>query len=95
MINKLKGNIKIKTHGSMKQSEYLETFNKCTIWIGSLASYRKGLADECALNIREMLAMGLPVFLVHKDTALPIHFPFNFSEGENISDILQFANKMS
>lgn len=95
LINKLKGNIKIKIHGSMKQSEYLEIFNKCTIGIGSLAMYRIGLTDGCTLKVREMLAMGLPVFSGHKDTALPIDFPFYFSEGGNISDIFQFANKMS
>mgnify|MGYP001267836321 CR=1 FL=1 len=94
-INKFNGKIAIKIHGSMKQSEYLKIFDKCTIGIGSLAMYRIGLTDGCTLKVREMLAMGLPVFSGHKDTALPIDFPFYFSEGGNIDAILYFANKMS
>ena len=94
-INNMNGKIIIKIHGSMKQSAYMKIFDKCTIGIGSLAMYRIGLTDGCTLKVREMLAMGLPVFSGHKDTVLPIDFPFYTSEGGNIPDILHFANKMS
>ena len=33
--------------------------------------YRNGLTDGCTLKVREILAMGLPIFSGHKDTALP------------------------
>ena len=57
--------------------------------------YRVGLTDGCTLKVREMLAMGLPVFSGHKDTALPKDFPYYFSEGGNIEDIIKFSIKVA
>ena len=57
--------------------------------------YRNGLTDGCTLKVREMLAMGLPIFSGHKDTALPDNFPYYFSEGGNIEDIIEFSKKVA
>ena len=93
-INNKKGSIEIRYYGNLKQEEYLRIFNKCIIGIGSLAMFRVGLTDGCTLKVREMLAMGLPVFSGHKDTALPKNFPYYYSEGGGIKVMLDFANKM-
>lgn len=94
-INQFNSKIKIKVYGPLKQEEYWKIFCKCNIGIGSLAMHRIGLTDGCTLKVREMLAMGLPIFSGHKDTALPLDFPYYFSEGGNIEDIIRFSNKVS
>ncbi len=95
LINKFNGKIKIKVYGRLKQKDYWKIFCKCNIGIGSLAMYRIGLTDGCTLKVREMLAMGLPIFSGHKDTALPLDFPYYHSKGGDIEDIIRFTQKVS
>ena len=95
IINQSNGKIKFKTYGTLKQKEYWKIFCSCNIGIGSLAMYRNGLTDGCTLKVREMLAMGLPIFSGHKDTALPEDFPYYFSKGGNIDDIIKFSGKVA
>ena len=95
LINKFNGKIKIKVHGTLKQHEYWKIFCKCNIGIGALAMHRIGLTDGCTLKVREMLAMGLPIFSGHKDTALPLDFPFYHSKGGDLQDIIKFTEKVS
>ena len=95
LINKFNGKIKIKVYGPLRQKEYWKIFCKCHIGIGSLAMYRIGLTDGCTLKVREMLAMGLPIFSGHKDTALPLNFPYYYSKGGDIDDIIKFTEKVS
>ena len=95
IINQSNNKIKFKVYGTLKQQEYWEIFCNCNIGIGSLAMYRNGLTDGCTLKVREMLAMGLPIFSGHKDTALPDDFPYYFSEGGNIEDMIEFSRKVA
>lgn len=96
LINNKKGNIEIKNYGNIRQKEYIKVFKKCTIGIGSLAMHRVGLTDGSTLKVREMLAMGLPVFSGHKDTAIPNNFPYYYYSMEiDINKIIDFAHKMS
>ena len=95
IINQSNKKIKFKVYGTLKQKEYWKIFCNCNIGIGSLAMYRNGLTDGCTLKVREMLAMGLPIFSGHKDTALPDDFPYYFSEGGNIEDIIEFSRKVA
>ena len=95
IINQCNGKIKFKTYGTLKQKEYWKIFCSCNIGIGSLAMYRNGLTDGCTLKVREMLAMGLPIFSGHKDTALPEDFPYYYSKGGNIDDIINFSGKFA
>ena len=96
LINNKKGNIKIKNYGNLRQKEYLKVFEKCIIGIGSLAMDRVGLTDGSTLKVREMLAIGLPVFSGHKDTALPNDFPYYYYSTEvNLDKIIYFADKMT
>jgi len=95
IINQSNGKIKFKVYGTLEQKEYWKIFCNCNIGIGSLAMYRNGLTDGSTLKVREMLAMGLPVFSGHKDTALPEDFPYYFSEGGNIEDIIDFSIKVA
>ena len=95
IINQSNSKIKFKVYGSLKQKEYWKIFCNCNIGIGSLAMYRNGLTDGCTLKVREMLAMGLPIFSGHKDTALPNDFPYYYSKGGNIDDIIEFSRKVA
>ena len=95
IINQTNKKIRFKVYGTLKQKEYWKIFCNCNIGIGSLAMYRNGLTDGCTLKVREMLAMGLPIFSGHKDTALPDDFPYYFSEGGNIEDIIEFSRKVA
>ena len=95
LINEFNGKIRIKVYGPLQQEEYWKIFCKCNIGIGSLAMHRIGLTDGCTLKVREMLAMGLPIFSGHKDTALPLNFPYYFSKGGDLDAIIKFAKKVS
>lgn len=94
-INQSNSKIKFKVYGTLKQKEYWKIFCNCNLGIGSLAMYRNGLTDGSTLKVREMLAMGLPIFSGHKDTALPEDFPYYFSEGGDIEDIIKFSEKVA
>jgi len=57
-------------YGVMTSTQYMEILAKCDFGIGSLALERQGLTEAATLKIREMLAIGLPVYSGHKDMAL-------------------------
>lgn len=58
-------------HGLMDRSDYYPILAKCDYGITSLALDRKSLREASTLKVREMLALGLPVFSGHADVALP------------------------
>ena len=65
-------------HGSMFAQEFRPIIEKCDIAIASLAMDRQNLTEGATLKVREMLAMGLPMYSTHKDTALDLDFPYFF-----------------
>lgn len=56
--------------GVMRFDEYRTILDKCDFGIGSLALERKSLTEAATLKVREMLALGLPVYSGHNDVAL-------------------------
>ncbi|PJI29646.1 hypothetical protein [Acinetobacter pseudolwoffii] len=91
-IEKNKNKEKIIVHGVLNQQQYLDIASKCDIGLGSLALYRKNLYEASTLKVREMLAMGLPVFSGHKDAALKTDFQYyKYSENFSFDELMQFA----
>lgn len=91
-IEKNKNKEKIIVHGVLNQQQYLDIASKCDVGLGSLALYRKNLNEASTLKVREMLAMGLPVFSGHKDVAFNEEFTFyQHSQDFNLSQLLAFC----
>ncbi|WP_168394051.1 glycosyltransferase [Acinetobacter indicus] len=88
--NKYKERIII--HGVLSKVEYLKIVSKCDVGLGSLAMYRQNLKEGSTLKVREMLAMGLPVFSGHKDVAFDNDFQYyKYSENFVHEELMQFA----
>lgn len=64
-------NVRIVKHGVMKPNNYHKVMAMADFGIGSLAMDRQNLNEGSTLKIREMLALGLPVYSGHADLALP------------------------
>jgi hypothetical protein len=82
-------------HGRQKESEYRNILNRCHIGIGSLAMGRIRMEEGATLKVRELLAMGLPLYSGHTDTALPSNFPYYFIGNGDIDEIVTFAKKVA
>lgn len=79
-------------HGFMEESEYRTVLDRCDIGLSSFALERERLTEACTLKVREMLAMGLPVYSGHKDAALPADFPFYRNEVSiSIKNMVDFG----
>ena len=50
--------------------------------------------EGATLKVREMLAMGLPIYSGHVDTALPPEFPYYVNGEVDISAIIDFAQRV-
>lgn len=59
-----------RAYGVMDFSSYSTILEKCDFGLASLALERKKLGEASTLKIREMLALGLPVYSGHRDIAL-------------------------
>lgn len=82
-------------HGFMERKAYLEVLAKADVGLGSLALDRQNMIEGSTLKVREMLAMGLPVWANHKDTSLPSDFVY-YHQADKVSldSILGFAVEM-
>lgn len=79
-------------HGQLDRESYIKIAEKCDVGLASLALHRQNLKEASTLKVREMLAMGLPVFSCHKDVAFNNDFPFyKYKEEFNFEDILEFC----
>lgn len=63
-------------HGFLQPDAYDAILARCDAGLGSLAMDRQNLREGATLKVREMLAIGLPVYSGHRDTALPEAFPY-------------------
>lgn len=59
-----------KMHGILRDSEYRPILEMCDVGIASLAMERQNLREGSTLKVREMLAMGLPIYSGHQDMVL-------------------------
>lgn len=85
----------ILVHGRKEQAEYRQLLDRCDGAIGSLAMHRIELTEGSTLKVREMLALGLPVFSGHVDTAIPKDFPYmKVASGEwNLLTLIDFLER--
>lgn len=91
-IEKNKNKEKIIMYGTLNQQQYLNIASKCDAGLGSLALYRKSLEEASTLKVREMLAMGLPVFSGHKDASFNEDFDFySYSHEFDLYHLLSFC----
>lgn len=78
-------------HGRLKEDAYRRILDRCHIGLGSLAMDRIEMEEGATLKVREMLAMGLPLYSGHRDTALPAAFPYYKIGDGDFDGILAFA----
>lgn len=91
-IKKNKYKQRIIIYGALSKFEYLKIVSKCDVGLGSLAMFRQDLKEGSTLKVREMLAMGLPVFSGHKDAAFSEYFEFYlYSQNFEFSNLLDFC----
>ena len=82
-------------HGHLTTVAYRTLLAECDVGLGSLAMDRQNLREGTTLKVREMLAMGLPVYSGHKDAALPNDFAYYAHRRTvDIDDLCEFARTM-
>lgn len=91
-----------KIHGSMSEDAYREILAECHIGIASLAMERQNLTEGSTLKVREMLAMGLPIYSGHHDIALDdkltwilVDRTVDFSRLLNFAESVRHVNRSS
>lgn len=93
-IQRLAKRNQILIHGQLDQSQYKVIASKCDIGIASLALHRQGLTEACTLKVREMLAMGLPVYSGHKDSAFNNDFEFyKYESKPTLKNLIKYATE--
>ena len=79
-------------YSSLCEKSYRSVFSECHVGLGSLAMYRNDLEEGATLKVREMLAMGVPVYSGHRDTAIPDEFPYyRIHQGNILKEIIDFS----
>jgi glycosyltransferase involved in cell wall biosynthesis len=81
-----------KHYGLLDTNSYRPILEECDFGVASLALDREGLSEGSTLKVREMLAMGLPVYSGHKDIALDESQSFiRVTSHPVLSEILEFG----
>lgn len=91
-INALKAAGTVTLHGRLQEPEYRKIMARCCLGIGSLAMDRIDMVEGATLKVREMLAMGLPVYSGHVDTALPVDFSYYLNGKCSFDELVEFAD---
>lgn len=81
-------------HGHMAQSDYFKVLSQCDVGLASFSLQKKRLKEASTLKVREYLAMGLPVYSGHIDTAIPKQFPFYRIGPPILEQITDYAVSM-
>ena len=80
--------------GFLEETQYRSILDRCHVGIGSLALERANLSEAATLKVREMLAMGLPVYSSHRDGSLPDDFSYYLNDDTvTISRLFDFARQ--
>lgn len=84
--------ISVFQHGVMELKDYRNIMAGCDFGIGSLAMDRQNLTEGSTLKVREMLALGLPVYSGHKDLALPHAAAWaKVVDSVSLTDLVEFG----
>lgn len=94
-LHKLESNSEFVIHGYMSKDQYLKVISKCDIALGSLAMFRQNLHEGSTLKVREMLALGVPIYSTHIDSSLKDNSMFYFKDSDvDIQNMIDFASEM-
>lgn len=63
-------------HGFLSPPEFRPIVEKADVALGTLAMYRRGMAEASTLKVREYLAFGIPTIIGHRETDFPQPVPF-------------------
>ncbi len=86
--------IRFIVHGHLPDAQYRTILEACDFGIASLAMERQGLTQASTLKVREMLALGLPVYSGHRDLALPSEQPFVLvAEAVDLPTMMAFGRR--
>ena len=83
-----------KVYGYLESDDYRRLLSCCDVGMGSLAMDRQSLTQGTTLKVREMLALGLPVYSSHEDSSLPDGFPYYINGRVEMDGICTFARSM-
>jgi glycosyltransferase involved in cell wall biosynthesis len=83
-----------KVYGYLESDKYRRLLSWCDIGMGSLAMDRQSLKQGTTLKVREMLALGLPIYSSHEDSSLPDSFPYYINDRVDMNHIFRFARTM-
>lgn len=82
-------------HGFLEEVRYREILGTCDVGLSSFALEREGLSQACTLKVRELLAVGLPIYSGHRDCAIPENFEYySFGDEIDIESMILFGLKM-
>lgn len=94
-LKAIEGNSCFIVHGVMNKDDYLKIIDKCDAALGSLAMFRQNLNEGSTLKVREMLALGIPVYSTHIDTSLQNNSIFYLNDQNlDINNLYNFALNM-
>jgi glycosyltransferase involved in cell wall biosynthesis len=80
-------------YGFLNEKSYRSILQMCDFGLASLAMSRQNLNEGSTLKVREMLAMGLPVYSTHKDVALEENHSFvRVVPTPTVSDMINFGS---
>lgn len=79
-------------HGALEPSDIRKLAAESWIGVSSLALWRQGLSEACALKVRDYLAWGLPSAGNYSET-LPEDFPYYVKTDPDIESLLRTAYK--
>lgn len=93
-INDQKKMFKVKHHGRLPYEAYSRILANCDVALSSFALHRQGITKATTLKVREMLAVGLPVYSGHPDSAIPEIFPYYRIGEPSLRKIIAFSSQM-
>lgn len=93
-INDQKKLFKVKHHGRLPYEAYSRILATCDVGLSSFALHRQGITKATTLKVREMLALGLPVYSGHADSAIPREFTYYRIGDPSLREIIMFSNEM-
>lgn len=84
-----------KVNGPLHGDHLTVALSRCDVGIGSLAMYRQNLTEGATLKVRELLAMGIPVYSGHRDVALPNGFAYYREDQKlELDNLVKFSLEM-
>jgi len=84
--------VRFVVHGHINEEQYRLILEECDYGIASLALHRQSLSEASTLKVREMLALGLPIYSGHHDIALPTDKNYvRITQDPSIDEMLEFG----